>query len=115
MNAKKLLILSLLVIFVVGLSLSAVSASKTIKIKGYKVKLSNKDIKKIKKGDYVIKSTHKKLTDKGYNYEGKPYHITGTVKIGIQKWSKKKIMAYLFNDYPTNGYYRDITKKRIKL
>ena len=50
MDKRKVAVVALLVVFVVGMSLSTVSASKTVKIGKYKCKLSNKDIKKIKKG-----------------------------------------------------------------
>ena len=41
------------------MSMSSVSASKTVKIGKYKCKLSNKDIKKIKNGKQVTKNTGK--------------------------------------------------------
>ena len=56
MDKRKIAVVALLVVFVVGMSLSTVSASKTVKIGKYKCKLSNKDIKKIKKGKHVTKS-----------------------------------------------------------
>ena len=61
MDKKKIIVLSVLLVFVLGMSLSAASAAKTVKVDKYKVKLSNKDIKKIKKGKTVTKNTGKFL------------------------------------------------------
>ena len=54
MDKRKIIVISLLVLFVIGMSMSSVSASKTVKIGKYKCKLSNKDIKKIKKASPLI-------------------------------------------------------------
>ena len=66
MDKRKIAVVALLVLFVVGMSLSTVSASKTVKIGKYKCKLSNKDIKKIKKGKQVTKSSGKYIKYKDY-------------------------------------------------
>ena len=66
MDKRKIIVLSVLVLFVLGMSLSSVSASKTVKIGKYKCKLSNKDIKKIKNGKQVTKSTGKYLKYRDY-------------------------------------------------
>ena len=51
MDKRKIAVVALLVVFVVGMSLSTVSASKTVKIGKYKCKLSKKDIKKSKRAN----------------------------------------------------------------
>ena len=110
---RKIVTLIFAVLFVMALSLGAVSAAKTVKVDGWVVKLTKKDIKKIKKGEYVVKSTHCKLTD-FYRGDDGLSRVTGTVKIGFQK-RKEKIMAYVFNDYPGRAMYKDMAKKRVKL
>lgn len=67
MDKKKILVVSILVLFVIGMSLGSVSASKTVKIGKYKCKLSNKDIKKIKQGKQVTKNTGKYIKYKDYS------------------------------------------------
>ena len=66
MDKRKIAVVALLVVFVVGMSMSTVSASKTVKIGKYKCKLSNKDIKKIKKGKSVTKSSGKYIKYRDY-------------------------------------------------
>ena len=66
MDKRKILVISLLVLFVVGMSLSSVSASKIVKVGKYKCKLTNKDIKKIKKGKSVTKKTGKYFKYRDY-------------------------------------------------
>ncbi|WP_405293693.1 hypothetical protein [Methanobrevibacter sp.] len=83
MDKRKILVLSLLVLFVVGMSLSAVSASKNVKIGKYKVKLTNSDIKKIKNGKQVTKSTGKYI-----KYQASANKIVkAKVKISVSKKS----------------------------
>ena len=48
------------------MSLSSVSASKIVKVGKYKCKLTNKDIKKIKKGKSVTKKTGKYFKYRDY-------------------------------------------------
>ena len=67
MDKRKVAVVALLVVFVVGMSMSTVSASKTVKIGKYKCKLSNKDIKKIKKGKSVTKSSGKYIKYRDYS------------------------------------------------
>lgn len=59
--------MSVLVLFVIGMSLGSVSASKTVKIGKYKCKLSNKEIKKVKHGKQVTKKTGKYIKYKDYS------------------------------------------------
>ena len=83
MDKRKIIVLTLLIIFVIGMSLSAVSASKTVKVGKYKVKLTNKDIKKIKKGKHVTKSTGKYVK---YKYSNNKV-VKAKVKISVSKRS----------------------------
>lgn len=98
MDKKKLIILSVLFIFVLSMTISSINASKVVKLGKYKCKLSNKDIKKVKKGKQVDKKTGKYVK---YKYAGKitknPVYISickyasdGSVKRGkyyIESWS----------------------------
>lgn len=74
MNKKKLLILIILVIFITGMIIGAASASHTFKKGKYKVKVSDKTYKQIKKGNkYLVKKVgYKKVT----------------------KWTTKKMKTY---------------------
>jgi len=83
MDKRKVIVLTILVLFVIGMSLSAVSASKNVKVGKYKVKLTSKDIKKIKKGKQVTKSTGKYVKYKVSAYK----IIKAKVKISISKKS----------------------------
>ena len=84
MDKRKILVISLLVLFVVGMSLSSVSASKIVKVGKYKCKLSKKDIKKIKKGKQVTKSSGKYI--KYWDYATNKYR-KAKVKISVRKRS----------------------------
>lgn len=98
MDKKKLIILSVIFIFVLSMTISSINASKVVKLGKYKCKLSNKDIKKVKKGKQVDKKTGKYVK---YKYAGKitknPVYISickyasdGSVKRGkyyIESWS----------------------------
>jgi hypothetical protein len=98
MDKKKLIILSVLFIFVLSMTISSINASKIVKLGKYKCKLSNNDIKKVKKGKQVDKKTGKYVK---YKYAGKitknPVYISickyasdGSVKKGkyyIESWS----------------------------
>lgn len=98
MDKKKLMILSITFLFIIGISVGSVNASKIVKLGKYKCKLSDKDIKKIKKGKQVDKKTGKYVK---YKYAGKvtknpvylsvcKYASDGSVKKGkyyIESWS----------------------------
>lgn len=88
MNKRKFLIISVLAIFVVAMSLSAVSAkstskNKTIKVsvskdKAYTINFSAKQYKKIKKVIKVAKK--KKFLYKGFKFKAKTNNILKTNK-----------------------------------
>ncbi|MEE1133900.1 MAG: hypothetical protein UHW60_03955 [Methanobrevibacter sp.] len=89
MNKKKFLIILILLIFTVGMVMGSASASHTFKDKGYKYKMSTKEVKKLKK--YAKKNgrcyTHVKVskTKNKYSYEklkvGKKYTYDGKFKV----------------------------------
>lgn len=75
-------------------------------------------------GDYEYKSyiKYRSKTKKTYYKKvkvkvgKKRSYITGTVKMGFEKYNNNnKFRVYLFNDYPGNARYRDITTKIITL
>ena len=76
MDKKKILIILVLSIFVVGMVMGAASASHTFKKGKYKVTVSDKTYKQIKKGDKVVV---KKV---------------GTKKVKVQKYKTKKVTKY---------------------
>lgn len=84
LNRKQILVISLLIVFVVGMSLAPVSASKTVKIGKYSCKLSNSDIKKIKHGKQVNKNTGKYYKYKDYSTKKMK---KAKVKISVSKYA----------------------------
>ena len=94
MDKQKLIILSVIFIFVFGLTVGSVSATKVVKLGKYKCKLSNKDLNKIKKGKQVDKKTGKYVK---YKYAGKT--IKNAIYISVCKYasdgSTKKGKCYI--------------------
>lgn len=88
MNPKKILIMSLLVLFVAGISLSAVSASN---VKTIKISKKNDDVlKKLKNGDTlrVVYATNNGEFDRGVNVFAACYkggELNGAKKTKITK------------------------------
>lgn len=96
MDKKKILVLIILSVFVVGMVMGSATASHTFKSKGYKYTMSTKDVKKSKKyaKKYGSDSNHKKVskTKNKYSYEslkvGKTYNAFGE-KFKVLKLVKK--------------------------
>lgn len=100
-----------LVVFIAGICINGVSASKTIKMKGYKVKFSNKDIKNLKKHKYwhILKSTHKKLKDrKGWEDIYEPRQVTKYKykDIYINSWEAPEGYEF-WGRVERNGYWKN--------
>ena len=138
MTKKRLIIIMVLTIFIAGLCLNTVSASKTIKMKGYKVKLTNKEINELKNHKYwsIYKSTHKKLKDlRGYNpiYKTKKvkkykyvykYRLSTRTR-GYESWDYPEAMntpkGYVYagtkivnyENYDWDGYIKYRSKKKV--
>lgn len=66
------------------MAVGSVSAAKTVKVGKYKIKLSNKEIKKIKKGKHITKSTGKYFKYRDY-FTKKIKKVR--VKISVGKWA----------------------------
>lgn len=114
MNKKKLLILIVLSVFVVGMVMGAASAGHTFKDKGYKYKMGTKKFKSMKK--YAKKtghdSVHVKVSKTKYwtSIEklkiGKTYKMTTGDKIKVLKLVKK----YKGSKYGGGGYKYKVKK-----
>lgn len=99
---KKILLICLLILFIAGMCVSGVSASKTIKYKKYKVTLTDTDINNLKNGydEYsILKSTHKKLKDK-WGYEP----IYKKKKVKRHKYKYKYKLASRVTSYESWSY-----------
>jgi len=81
MNKKKILILIILSIFITGMIIGAASASHTFKKGKYKVKVSDKTYKQIKKGKKIfVKKVGTKTKKSTYTKKIKTYNMWGTPK-----------------------------------
>lgn len=98
MNKKKILILVILSIFVVGMVMGAASASHTFKKGKYKVKVSDKTYKQIKNGKKIfVKKVGTKTKKSTYTKKIKTYDL---------KKNPKKIKNGKFIKSKTNKKYR---------
>ena len=104
MNNKKLLVLIILAIFCVGMVIGTVSASHTFKSGKYKITLTDKQYKKLKKatnGDYygVTKKTGKYKTYKVPKYK--------TKKVTKYKWKYKKVLTSEYWSWNGGSEWKD--------
>ena len=67
MNKKKILVICILLIFTVGMVMGAASASHTFKKGKYKVKVSNKVYKQIKREGFFVSDRKFKIAFSGTN------------------------------------------------
>jgi hypothetical protein len=114
MDNRKLLILIILSIFVVGMILAPASASHTYKCGKYKCKITNKQYKKLKKGKvgtWVSGKNvgKKKFVLKFYDYGG---NLLGKKTVKVKTSISKEGRNY----YVATWYCKDgiIQEKRIK-
>lgn len=104
MKHKKIIILLVLLIFVVGMTVGAASASHTYHKKGYKFKVSNKQYKKIK---YIKKhkyaSPQKMQKHKvWFKTKTNKYYKNKRVYASIE--THKGSYYYVTYDFYVNGY-----------
>lgn len=96
---KKILLLIILSIFIVGMVMGAASASHTFKDKGYKYKMSDSKYNKMKKNaKKEAKKRSKMLGHKTSAYDSKHVKVTKTSKVYIAKNGKlnKKYIKQTF-------------------
>ena len=90
MDTKKIIFLTVLFIFIIGMTLAPASASHTFKVGKYKATVSDKQYKKLKKakknGDYYDIEVKTKNT-----YKVKKYKYKTVTK---KKWKYKKVLIY---------------------
>lgn len=107
MTHKKMIIITILTIFIIGMCLSPVTASHTFQVGKYKATVSDKQYKKLKKAsknedDYYSVSVKTKNT-----YKFKKYKYKTITK---KKWKYKKVLEYKdvwssdWSDYTTYEY-----------
>ena len=106
MDTKKIIFLTVLFIFIIGMTLAPASASHTFKVGKYKATVSDKQYKKLKKakknGDYYDIKVKTKNT-----YKVKKYKYKTVTK---KKWKYKKVLEWKdvwssdWSDYTTYNY-----------
>ena len=115
---RKILLITLLSIFVLGICINGVAASHTFKAGKYKIKITDKQYKKLKKathGSYygVTKKTGKYYTVKTGSKKGKKIPIK--IEVGADRMQG----AYLVVDheyYDNKGrHYKRYAFKKLKI
>ena len=110
MNTKKIIFLSILFIFIVGMTLAPASASHTFKVGKYKATVSDKQYNKLKKAKKNNKYYSVEVKTKN-TYKVKKYKYKTVTK---KKWKYKKVLEYKdvwnsdWSDFTTYTY--DVNK-----
>ena len=87
---KKLLILIILSIFILGMVIGVASASHTYKVGKYKITVTDKQYQKLKKAQNGSSYWITKKTGKYHKYKAPKYK---TVKVKKKKWKYKKVLV----------------------